>query len=40
MLRYALFAPDTSIAFGLERCQSLLLLRAFDHFLPPEGLLD
>ncbi|MCX6609525.1 MAG: AAA family ATPase [Acidobacteria bacterium] len=40
MLRYALFAPDTAIAFGLERCESLLLLRAFDHFLPPEGLLD
>ncbi len=44
MLRYALFAPDTdsreSLALGLERYESLLLLRAFDHFLSAEELLD
>lgn len=40
MLHYSLFAPDASIALGLERCQSLSLLRAFDRFLPPDELLD
>jgi pilus assembly protein CpaE len=40
MLRCAVFARDRSIAEGLEACESLLLLKAFDHFVAPEALLD
>jgi pilus assembly protein CpaE len=40
MLRYAVFSPDESLAYALEGQRGLLLLKAHDHFLSPEALLD